>query len=833
MNAQKDSSVPCATDELHFEMLKESSKYQQNFEDNNKNYRDFLTKHKDNDMQRLAGNTVTTLNIVFHDVSQTNTFINTVNNDIGDYQYIVNGLNSIFSGNNLNGLPGNDTMLQFCLARTDSNGDAYTLNELQIANVAQGVLNRDFPLEIQAITEAANTAALFPTTQYMNVYIVDEIIGNTAGFAYLPSAHGIPVDGIYIERELVIQQDADYNTDMTSVAHEIGHYLGLFHIFGICDPDTILEECSCNDDDCTFNGDMVCDTPPTEIPDSQTDYCTIVDPMSCGTTVNDVQRTNFMNYFNNNCRSTFTNGQIERMCFMLDPEFGPRQSILNNLTCVDCIAMDGCEFDIDPNFNNNETIEDTLISFTATSQNCTENPTPNIEYTWQVINLDTDDTESFTGATISDLALTIGNYTLQLTATLTSNNQCIEQVIYNFQVLPVANAVCNIETPVNNTNWLNWNRVSYTDGWAVNTNIQGSQWDATLPFNTNDFQHPTTQRTEHLPTETVSSFDVVNSLINDPNFNTNPSVINIPAGLTNAIRVGDIIDTASIPPGAKANYTSITLNPTAEQAKFRIHYIGVTATQQNYNIHNWRLFYDTDYPTAFGWFLRYRYDSPVDLDTNTPNNNDIGTHENNALITNYYNRYDFVSRNTRYSNNNINPVTAETISGYNYDVMNDWQFVDIDLSEFVNHPNLPFDDDLNTEVTITFFSRTNNDAAAINNSYAYFGIECLGGGLPKNMTLEMEDLVIPCNVEESCIETEAIVLDYDYNRHGLINRNQYDINTVRIQESLDNVTFTNSSATFNPSSKKITICLDDEPFKFYRVTLNTLHQTITDTFYRF
>lgn len=92
-----------------------------------------------------------------------------------------------------------------------------------------------------------------PTTQYLHIWVVDEIINSTqynngngiAGYATFPSSNGLATDGIVIENDFFIDPATNNNKALV-MAHETGHYLGLFHTF----------EGGCN------SADLCTDTPP-------------------------------------------------------------------------------------------------------------------------------------------------------------------------------------------------------------------------------------------------------------------------------------------------------------------------------------------------------------------------------------------------------------------------------------------------------------------------------------------------------------------------------------------------------------------------------------------
>ena len=97
------------------------------------------------------------------------------------------------------------------------------------------------------------------------------------------------------------------------MAHELGHYLSLLHTFTGMD---------CKNNDCSLDGDLVCDTPP----DKSIDGSPCNNPEnSCGTDTlsgpftKDVQDniSNFMDY-GSPCPSVFTPGQANRMRAFLE-----------------------------------------------------------------------------------------------------------------------------------------------------------------------------------------------------------------------------------------------------------------------------------------------------------------------------------------------------------------------------------------------------------------------------------------------------------------------------------------------------------------------------------
>lgn len=177
-------------------------------------------------------------------------------------------------------------------------------------------------------------------TCYINVWVVNDIEG-ALGYAHYPAEHGQPWDGIVVR---TISFSGSHE-DATTIIHEFGHYLGLYHTF----------EGGCYNADCERFGDRVCDTPPDKV----THYSNCSQAInSCNTDTQSgllVDRvdmiSNFMDYTADRCQHDLTRGQADRMKSFIR---GDRNSL------VDCASLiDPCPI---PPLVNIDLLGDSLVA---------------------------------------------------------------------------------------------------------------------------------------------------------------------------------------------------------------------------------------------------------------------------------------------------------------------------------------------------------------------------------------------------------------------------------------------------------------------------------------
>ncbi|MCB0668649.1 MAG: proprotein convertase P-domain-containing protein [Saprospiraceae bacterium] len=194
-----------------------------------------------------------------------------------------------------------NTMIQFCLATTDPNGDP-----------TSGIIRHHLNLDQSACWNSSFIGSnivspnIWDHNKYLNIFTVNKITTSNCasnsilGYAYFPGSPAnidCAVHAYYTIGSLTNPnpQGGVYGYGRT-VTHEVGHWLNLNHIWG---------SSGCGNDD------GVNDTPPQDADNGGcpnfplTDACT---PNSPG-----VMYMNYMDYVNDQCMNMFTQGQASRM----------------------------------------------------------------------------------------------------------------------------------------------------------------------------------------------------------------------------------------------------------------------------------------------------------------------------------------------------------------------------------------------------------------------------------------------------------------------------------------------------------------------------------------
>ncbi|MBB4119367.1 hypothetical protein GGR32_001665 [Mesonia hippocampi] len=236
---------------------------------------------------------------------------------------------------------GVDTQIEFALAKRDPNGlPTNGVNRINMCEESWGkyqTLNSVIPYIDSNIKEQT----IWDPTKYLNIWVIKfggSFHNGLFGYAQFPEAStlsGIPAetganpeltDGVVVGYQNfgdITQDDGSFSlyylTEMgRTTTHEVGHYLGLRHIWG--------------DGDCSYD-DYVADTPDQEDSSSQADNnCTI--SFTCQT---DDMIENYMDYSAELCQNTFTQGQKDRMLTVL--QNSPRRIELATSDALTPVAM--------------------------------------------------------------------------------------------------------------------------------------------------------------------------------------------------------------------------------------------------------------------------------------------------------------------------------------------------------------------------------------------------------------------------------------------------------------------------------------------------------------
>jgi hypothetical protein len=196
-----------------------------------------------------------------------------------------------------------DVQIEFVLATADPNGRATSGIIRKHTNVALWKTDDKIKFSAQGGDDA------WDSRQYLNIWIGN--LGHILGYSSVPGG-AAEKDGIAINMSAfgTINVNAPYHLGRTAV-HEMGHWLGLRHIWG----DTY-----CGDD-------MVDDTPKQG---NFTSGCPTAFRSSCnnGTTTGDMYM-NYMDYTADACVNLFTEGQKQRMLALFNTG-GPRHALLSS-----------------------------------------------------------------------------------------------------------------------------------------------------------------------------------------------------------------------------------------------------------------------------------------------------------------------------------------------------------------------------------------------------------------------------------------------------------------------------------------------------------------------
>ena len=215
---------------------------------------------------------------------------------------------------------GVDTSIEFYLAESDPDG-----NLLEEPGVDRVDGEREFwpkGAVRNPIDTSIKPATIWPPDSYFNIWTVNFggfVSRDLLGYAQFPSESGLPglqadegssdTDGIVVGYKYFGSNEKGNFPDLIppfdlgrTTTHEVGHWLGLRHIWG--------------DGDCTVD-DYCDDTPAAEGPNFG-----CVENISCGT---QDMIANYMDYTDDFCMNIFTEEQKQRMHTVLENSPRPRE----------------------------------------------------------------------------------------------------------------------------------------------------------------------------------------------------------------------------------------------------------------------------------------------------------------------------------------------------------------------------------------------------------------------------------------------------------------------------------------------------------------------------
>ena len=194
--------------------------------------------------------------------------------------------------------------INFVLATKAPNGNTMSTPGIEVIT---SPLNS---FEMMDNTEVYKMISSWDTDRYLNVWIINPTQSKHLGYGTHPVlAVAKPLDGVTLNYRYVgLNNSIKYGSGRT-MTHELGHYFGLYHVFG--------DDLS----NCLNTTDFIDDTPPQIIP---TETCPSSILIGCNVPT---MFQNFMDYTNDPCMNLFTNGQVLVMNTILNVN---KAGLINN-----------------------------------------------------------------------------------------------------------------------------------------------------------------------------------------------------------------------------------------------------------------------------------------------------------------------------------------------------------------------------------------------------------------------------------------------------------------------------------------------------------------------
>ena len=225
---------------------------------------------------------------------------------------------------------GADTQIEFVLAKVDPNGNPTNgINRINLCQASWSTTD---------INSTVKPTTIWDATQYMNMWSVNFTDGTLLGYAQFPEStlgglstatQSATTDGVVAGYRFFGSSDltagafqAPFDKGRT-MTHEVGHYVGLRHIWG--------DDATCPATNVATNKDFVADTPAANGPNGGCPTGANTCPANAG---NDMIE-NYMDYTDDTCMNIFTTGQKARITTVMNNS--PRRASLK--TSIKDIAI--------------------------------------------------------------------------------------------------------------------------------------------------------------------------------------------------------------------------------------------------------------------------------------------------------------------------------------------------------------------------------------------------------------------------------------------------------------------------------------------------------------
>lgn len=301
----------CGTDEMSYQMYRDFPDLRSRMEYNRAYLKKFTDEYIAVQNQRGGNDSLYTIPVVFHVIHMYGTE-NVSDEQIMSALYVLNrnfALQHPDTGNivaTFKPIAANCD-IEFKLAHKDPDG-----------NCTNGI-NRIASTLTKIGDHGVKSLIHWDPSKYLNVYVVKSI-ANLAGHCLMPdqAAAKPEWDGIVIDDSYLGNLGTSTENSSVVMAHEAGHYLNLFHIWGGNNVPGYFYQPVGQAGNCAI-GDGVQDTPET----IGWSNCNL-NNASCGNAVDNVQNTMDYSY----CNWMFTQGQRQRMRAALNSPIANRNNLI-------------------------------------------------------------------------------------------------------------------------------------------------------------------------------------------------------------------------------------------------------------------------------------------------------------------------------------------------------------------------------------------------------------------------------------------------------------------------------------------------------------------------